>query len=62
MPLLTILCLLMSVALPLSAAEQTASPESLEPPQFLRLHEDKADGPIALETAIVRYGTKGQHR
>ena len=59
MPLSTILCLLMSVALPLSAAEQTASPESLEPPLFLRLHEDKAAGPIALETAIVRYGPKG---
>ena len=59
MPLSTILCLLMSVALPLSAAEQTASSESLEPPLFLRLHEDKAAGPIALETAIVRYGPKG---
>ena len=59
MPLSTILCLLMSVALPLSAAEQTASSESLEPPLFLRLHEDKAGGPIALETAIVRYGPKG---
>ena len=58
MPLSTILCLLMSVALPLSAAEQAAAPKPLEPPQFLRLHEDKADGPIALETAIVRYGHK----
>ena len=59
MPLSTILCLLMSVALPLSAAEQAAAPKPLEPPQFLRLHEDKAAGPIALETAIVRYGPKG---
>ena len=59
MPLSTILCLLMSVALPLSAAEQAAAPKPLQPPQFLRLHEDKADGPIALETAIVRYGPKG---
>ena len=44
------------MALPLSGAEQAAAPKPLEPPQFLRLYQDETDEPIALETAIVRYG------
>ena len=55
-PLVTIACLLVTMALPLSAAEQAATPKPLEPPQFLRLQQDETDEPIALETAIVRYG------
>ena len=56
MPLLTIACLIMTAALPLSAAEQATAQKPHEPPRFLRLHQDETADPIALETAIVRYG------
>ena len=60
-PLSVLACLAIATALSVSAADPTSSPEILEAPQFLRLHHNEDGGPVALETAIVRY-SRGQNQ
>jgi len=60
-PLSVLACLALATALSVSAADPTSSPEILEAPQFLRLHHNEDGGPVALETAIVRY-SRGQNQ
>ena len=61
MPLSVLTCLAIASSLPVSGADPKSPPGNLEAPQFLRLHHDKDGGPIALETAIVRY-SRGQNQ
>ena len=58
MPLSVLTCLAIASALPVFAADPKSPPGILEAPQFLRLHRDKDGGPVALETAIVRYSRR----
>ena len=58
MPLSVLTCLAIASALPVSGADPKSPPGILEAPQFLRLHRDKDGGPVALETAIVRYSRR----
>ncbi len=44
------------MGLSVSAADPPLPSKPIESPQFLRLHRNKGGGPVALETAIVRYG------
>ncbi len=55
MPLSALAYLAIATILSVSAADPASPAKPLESSQFLRLHRNEAGGPVALETAIVRY-------
>jgi len=54
----SLLCLAITTGLSVSAADPPLPSKPVESPQFLRLHSDEDGGPVALETAIVRYSLR----
>ena len=58
MPLSALAYVAIATIFSVSAADPTATAKPLESPQFLRLRPNEAGGPVALETAIVRYSDR----